>query len=71
MTGGGINERDFGALEADVRALKEEVAALRRELVTLTHLLEQARGGWKVLGWIIGAAFAAGGLAVGIARAWR
>jgi hypothetical protein len=63
-----INPRDFGALEADVKSLKDDIAELRRDVLVLTSLLHQARGGWRVAAWAIGAAFASGGLAAWIKR---
>jgi hypothetical protein len=64
-----ISPRDFGDLEAQVRALKELVVAQSKtigllvdELAAIKLTLSEARGGWKTLVFIAGAAAAAAGL---------
>lgn len=63
-----INPRDFGRLESEVESLKElvraqtaAIAALNAQMATLNAMLSEARGGWRTLVWIGGAAASVGG----------
>lgn len=42
-------QRDLGAHEAKIEALEREVHAMRGDLAEIKGLLQQAKGGWKVL----------------------
>jgi hypothetical protein len=62
-----ISARDFGRLESEVNALRELVRAqtvamdtMSGRLDTMNATLSEARGGWKTLMWIGGAAGALG-----------
>ncbi len=75
---GGVDERVFGALERDVvhltdriKRLEEAVDRLETSIDRLTDLLNQARGGWKIVAGMFGAALALGGLAVAVWRSVR
>lgn len=64
-----IDPRDFGRLESEVSALRASVGAQTDALVKMTIRLEaitdtlaEARGGWRTLLWIGGAAASIGGL---------
>ena len=54
---GVVDDRAFGALEAEVKGLKadvadlrdKDVAELRAELRELILLIQQVKGGWKML----------------------
>lgn len=52
--------RDIGRLEAKVENLEEEVSGLRRDVRGIRETLAQARGGWKTLMLVAGAAGVAG-----------
>lgn len=74
---GEINPRDFGALESDVKQLRLQVAklettieGLNEKLDHLNGLLDQARGGWKLVAGVMGACIAAGGLLVALSKGW-
>lgn len=74
---GEVNPRDFGALEADVRALRGQVAklettieGLNEKLDHLNGLLDQARGGWRLVAGMLGFSIALGGLVVAITKGW-
>lgn len=62
-----IDPRSFGQLEGAVKALADRVSELtddmegmRRDLRALTGVLSEAKGGWRTLAWLAGAAAAAG-----------
>lgn len=72
-----IDARAFGALEAEVRHLREKIEVqaglLRdamRDLRTLNDILTQARGGWRVMVIVGGAAGALGAFASKLASWW-
>jgi hypothetical protein len=44
-----INQRDYGRLEADVEHLKATVDELRADVRIMRDLMEQGKGGWKLL----------------------
>ncbi len=61
-----IDGRAFGLLEGEVKALhamlreqNKTLAALSQQLDEVTKTLAEARGGWKTLLWLGGAAAAA------------
>jgi len=61
-----IDARAFGQLEGEVKALhamlseqNKTLASLSAQLDAVTKTLAEARGGWKTLLWIGGAAAAA------------
>ncbi len=77
MAPGGIDPRDFGALERDVQHLADRIErleatikALNEQIGTLTTLLNQARGGWKLAAWVIGGAISLGAFGTAMVKAW-
>lgn len=60
-----VDARAFGALEAEVQHLREEMADLKASVTALTRLLNEVRGGWRVVGLLIATA-----AAIGAALAW-
>lgn len=42
-------ERDLGRHDADIETLKSNVQAIRVDLDEIKEILQQTRGGWKVL----------------------
>jgi hypothetical protein len=57
-----INPREYGQLETDVKHLSMQMVAMQIELRCIRDLLEQSRGGWKMMMLIggTGATFASG-----------
>jgi uncharacterized protein YlxW (UPF0749 family) len=60
-----VDARAFGALEAEVQHLREEMADLKASVTALTRLLNEVRGGWRVVGLLVATA-----AAIGAALAW-
>lgn len=60
-----IDARAFGALEAEVQHLRAEMADLKASVTALTRLLNEVRGGWRVVGLLVATA-----AAIGAALAW-
>jgi uncharacterized coiled-coil protein SlyX len=63
-----INPREFGRLEAQVQHLMASMAeqtdllaAINDRLTAQDKLIEQARGGYRALAWLLGAAATLGG----------
>jgi hypothetical protein len=50
-----IDRRDYGRLEADVEHLKATVDRIEDDLRAMRDMMEQGKGGWKVLVMIGGA----------------
>lgn len=49
-------ERDFGRLEARVSALEDDMAELKADTKKILATLSEAKGGWKTLLLVAGAA---------------
>lgn len=60
-----IDPREYGRLEQQVEQLSKDVHSLKEMVETMNNLMQQSRGGWKVIALI-------GGIAgsVGAAVAW-
>lgn len=59
-----INPREYGQLESEVKHLSTQVLLMQADLRCIRDLLEQSRGGWKMMMLIGGAgATAASGIA--------
>lgn len=63
-----ISPREFGRLEAQVQHLMTSVAeqtqlleAMNKRLAEQHELVQQARGGYRALAWLLGAAATLGG----------
>ena len=54
-----IDRRDYGRLEADVEHLKATIDRIEDDLRAMRDMMEQGKGGWKVLVMIGGAVSAA------------
>lgn len=55
-------ERDIGRHDAEIEALQREIAELRVEVREISKMLSEARGGWRSLMLVGGAASALGAL---------
>jgi len=55
--------RQIGRLEAQVASLERDAVEIKGDLKALVATVNQARGGWKTLMLVAGAAGAAGALA--------
>jgi hypothetical protein len=44
-----IDPRDFGRLEAEVLALQKQVSAMAADMTAVRSLLDQTKGGWRVI----------------------
>lgn len=64
-----IDPQEFGRLTAKVEHLEKEVAELRTDVRHMVAMLEQARGGWKLL-MLVGGVAGAVGAAIGKAASW-
>jgi len=53
-----IDPRDFGALEAKVEELEKKVDAMSHKLDDILITLNEAKGGWRMLMGVAGAAAA-------------
>lgn len=51
-----VSERDFGRLEATVEKLEDQVEKLTLAVERLATTVEQAKGGWRILAAVGGAA---------------
>jgi hypothetical protein len=58
-------ERDIGRHDADIENLKSNVQAIKVDLDEIKAILQQTRGGWRVL---LGVATAAGAAGAGLAK---
>lgn len=63
-----IDPRTFGRLESSVEALADKVGQLAKdmetisaEMRTLTQVMSEARGSWRTIAWMAGAAATVGG----------
>jgi len=52
--------RDIGRHDAEIEALQKEIAELRQEIKQISKILHEARGGWRTLMLLGGAAGAVG-----------
>ncbi len=51
-----VNARDFGRLEERVETLSAEVSRLTETVHELTGVLQQTKGGWKLILMTVGVA---------------
>jgi len=65
-----IDRRDYGRLEADVEHLKTTVDRMENDLRAMRDMMEQGKGGWKVLVMIGGAVSAASTILGYFAHGW-
>lgn len=54
--------RDIGRLEGQVRALESQVADMKVKIDVMHEAITSAKGGWKTLLWVGGAAASLGAL---------
>jgi len=52
--------RDIGRHDAEIEALQKEIAELRQEIKQISKILNEARGGWRTMMLLGGAAGAVG-----------
>jgi len=57
-----IDLRDYGALEAQVERLVSDVAELTASVQAMRSLMEQSKGGWKMLAILGGMVGTIGGV---------
>lgn len=55
-----ISNREYGQLEAHVAQLRDDVRKLQDTVNTMAAMMEQARGGWRVIALIGGVSGAVG-----------
>ena len=59
-----VNPREYGQLEAEVKHLTEQMVMMQADLRCIRDLLEQSKGGWRMMMLVGGAgATLASGLA--------
>jgi hypothetical protein len=63
-----INLREYGRLEADVMHLQASMVAMQTDIKVMRDLMEQSKGGWKMLMLLGGAASTFGAVAGWIAH---
>jgi hypothetical protein len=51
-----IDPQEFGALKAEVASLRRDLGTINETLKEVNATLQEARGGWKTLMWLSGAA---------------
>lgn len=54
--------RDIGRLEGQVRALESQVADMKGKIDVMHEAITSAKGGWRTLLWVGGAAASLGAL---------
>jgi hypothetical protein len=52
--------RDIGRHDAEIETLQKEIAELRQEIKQISKILNEARGGWRTMMLLGGAAGAVG-----------
>jgi len=52
--------RDLGRHDAEIETLQKEIAELRQEIKQISKILNEARGGWRTMMLLGGAAGAVG-----------
>lgn len=52
--------RDIGRHDAEIEALQKEISELRQEIKQISKILNEARGGWRTMMLLGGAAGAVG-----------
>lgn len=52
--------RDLGRHDAEIETLQKEIAELRQEIKQISKILAEARGGWRTMMLLGGAAGAVG-----------
>ena len=52
--------RDIGRHDAEIETLQKEIAELRQEIKQISKILNEARGGWRTMMLLCGAAGAVG-----------
>ena len=68
---GSIDPREYGQLEARVDHLESMVQSMSTDIKAMRDLLEQSKGGWKVMMWFGGFAASAGGFVSWVASNWH
>jgi hypothetical protein len=61
-----LSQRDIGRMEADIDNLKITVATMSEDVKAIRKMLDEARGGTKILLWSVGAV--SGGIGAGIVK---
>jgi hypothetical protein len=65
-----IDPRDFGRLEAEVLILQKQVEAIAENMKAIRSLLDQTKGGWRVIVAVAGITSALTALAIKIVPIW-
>lgn len=55
--------RDLGRHDAQIESLEREVHALRGDIGEIKKIVEQTKGAWAVLSWLVALAAAVGAVA--------
>ena len=58
-----IDPQEFGALKNEVASLRRDLEEFNQTLKAVNATLQEARGGWKTLMWMAGAAASLGAAA--------
>jgi hypothetical protein len=60
----------LGWLRAKVQTLESEIKNLRSDVIAIKTKIDETKGGFHVLGWMVAAAAAAGALAQALISWW-
>jgi putative NADH-flavin reductase len=66
-----VISRDLGRHDAEIESLQRENAELRVEVRAISRMLSEARGGWRSLMLVGGAASAAGAFIFKVLSGWN
>lgn len=58
MSGPEIDPREYGRMEARVQHLEVAVRDMNEDVKAMRHMMEQGRGGWKVIAALVSASSA-------------
>lgn len=58
----GIDEREFGQLEARLETLEREMKEMRADMRYVRDAISTAKGGWKTMAWVIAVSGIAGAI---------
>ena len=65
-----IDPRDFGRLEAEVMSLQKQMTNIAEDMSAIRSLLDQTKGGWRVIVAVAGITSAITVLAIKLLPFW-
>jgi hypothetical protein len=65
-----IDPRDFGRLEAEVMTLQKQMTEIAKDMSAIRSLLDQTKGGWRVIVAVAGITSALTVLAIKLLPFW-